>query len=243
MDSTGGLPPGEGARHRDPASQEITPVTINPAVPLKPGRGYRRGHRAERDALADEREFLADDRDRVANEREAVADDREARADARERGADAREQSLDDLARRLGAGVASLEERALEQFDRARAVLDAQMQRLDRQEATLMRSRALRMRQDHATIRATAADYWDLCAAGSGDPLQEIAALTAQARGALDAFARTAEKIARHHDAAAVSNVRGDEHRRIAERAREAARRSIEIMGEFPADTASPSES
>jgi hypothetical protein len=177
--------------------------------------------------VANEREAGADDRD-------VVADDREARADERERDADAREQSLDELGRRLGASVASLEERALEQFDRARALLDAQLQRLDRQEATLMRARALRMRQDHATIRATAADYWDLPAAGSGDPLQEVAALTTQARVALDAFARTAEKIARHHDAAAVSNGRGEEHRRIAERAREAARRSAEIMREFP---------
>jgi hypothetical protein len=114
-------------------------------------------------------------------------------------------------------------------------VLAAQLQRLDRQEARAMRQRARGMRQHLATARAAAADRGDLPAADSGDPMQEVANLTQVARHALDVFARTAEEIARRHDNAAVSSTGpGDEHRRDAERVREAVRRSAEIMREFP---------
>lgn len=245
MDSSGVKPPEEGDREspRTPLSQEPAAVTVSHPAALRPesGSAYPQGYHAERDALADEREMLADERDRLADEREALADEREALADERERLTDERERetderelSLDELARRFGARVVTLEERTLEHLDRSRVLLAAQAQRLDRQEAEVGRARALRERRQHSTIRAMASEQWELPGPDSSDPVEQAEVLTHLARAALTAFAQTAEEIARRHDEAAASGAgRRDEHRRRAERVREAIRRAAEIMREF----------
>lgn len=208
--------PPEGCRRGGESPRAQVPPEITPGI----GASVPPEDQAERDALADERDRLADDREALAEQRERDADDRE--------------QSMDELVRTLGSGEAELEQCAIEAFDRSRAVLAEQLQRLDRQEARAMRQRARGMRQ-HLAIARAAADRRDLPAAGSGDPMQEVTNLTQVARHALDVFTRTAKEIARRHDNAAVSSTGpGDEHRRAAERVREAVRRSAEIMREFP---------
>ena len=182
----------------------------------EPGNGAAR----ERAALSD-RERAADERQARAGTRETLAGERERLADQREREADQREALLD---------------RERQEADEREKDLDERGRRLDRQESAVKRAQARRDRQQADVDRATAETERGLTGwlPGPAKPTERAKALREQALRAIEAFAAHEEEIARiHEDLAASTPSRRDEYRRVAEQARQTARKAREILRAF----------
>lgn len=201
---------------------------------------------AARERAADERQFRADERDRLADERQSLADAREARADEREQLADQRERAADrreaeqderdeqdrkasEPGQRVNTAFADLQAN----IELSRLLLARSGQRLNREEAAARRQQARRKRQQEEIDRASAETERGL-AAWLPDSVQEIERsrrLRQQVLTAIDAFAASEAQIARlHEDLAAADPSRREEHRRIAEQARDTARKAREML-------------
>ncbi len=184
------------------------------------------GQRAPVQRAADEREQKANERERAADEREQKADERKQKADERKR---ARELTL-------GLDAEAEEQHTLESIDRARDLLALSAERINRQEARMQRARARRAREQEEINRESAEGARGL-AALQRDPtaaIQRSEALRRQARKAIENFAASEDRIARIHDELAASDPdRREEYQRIAEKAREGARRARETLRKF----------
>jgi hypothetical protein len=175
--------------------------------------------------------------------RERKADERERRADERERAADERERELDERARALGYAAGTLAQRTREAIERSRALLAASAHRLDRQEAAVNRSEARRDREQAEIDRAAAETERGLAAQppNPGRPVKRSWALREQALAAMTVFATTEEEVARVHDKLAASHPgRRDEYQRIAEEARNTARKAHEFLRGFTGERGTP---
>ncbi len=163
---------------------------------------------------------------RAADERERAADERERKADERERARD----------RTRGVDAEAEEQHTLESIDRARDLLALSAERLRRQEARVQRARAGRAREQDEINRESAEGARGL-AALQRDPtaaIQRSEALRRQARKAIENFAASEDRIARIHEELAASNPdRREEYQRIAQKAREGARRARETLRKF----------
>jgi hypothetical protein len=211
-----------------------------PADGENAGRRQRRGD-GERDAVADERERRADERERKADERERKADERERRADEREVQADRREaeaaewaRELDERARRLGVPAGEIMgHQAAESIRRSRALVAATRQRLQRREEALEREQDRTDRQQAQIDRLLSEGgrgrgAW-LPIAGS--QVERADALRERSCATIEAFAVAEDGIARTYDKLASSTPgHRDRYQRIAREARDAARKSREIL-------------
>lgn len=142
--------------------------------------------------------------------------------------------------RKIGAAVASMEQRTLETIERSRVLLEASGQRLDRQEAAVKCAHAQGQRQQADIDRASAEAARDLAAQlpDPSRPAQRSEKLRKQALTAIEAFALNLEETARTYEQLAASvPERRDENRQSAARARRnarRARRAREILRTFP---------
>jgi hypothetical protein len=156
-----------------------------------------------------------------------------------ERAAGERERAAGERERKLGldAEAEAEEQQTLEAIRRARDLLALSAERLSRQEARVQRARAGRAR-DQAEINRESAEGARGLAALQRDPtaaIQRSVALGRQARAAIESFAASEDRIARIHEELAASNPdRREEYQRIAEKAREGARRAREALRTFP---------
>ena len=178
----------------------------------------------------------ADEPEYTAGEREHMADQREHTADERERQADERERKLGEREREAGLDAETLDQHTLEAIDRARYLLALSAERLNRQEARVERGQAGRPREQAEIDRASAEGARGL-AAMERDPavaIRRSVALRRQAQAAIENFAVNEDHIARIHEELAASDTdRREEYQRIAERAREGARRAREALRKF----------
>lgn len=202
---------------------------------------------AAREHAADERQFQADERERLADERQSLADAREARADEREQLADQRERAADqreaeqderdrkvpEPGRDVNTAFTDLQARTLANIELSRILLARSGQRLNREEAAVWRQHARRERQQEEINRASAETERGL-ATWLPDPAQEIERsrrLRQQVLTAIEAFAANEAQIARlHEELAAGHPSRRERHRRIAEQARDTARKARAIL-------------
>jgi len=133
--------------------------------------------------------------------------------------------------------AASARQRTLEDIERSRALLAQGAQRLDRHEAAVKRADAGQRRQQAEIDRASAESARGL-ATQRPDPSQSIErakALRGRTIAMIAAFAASEEEIALlHEEMAARSPSHREEYRRTAARARETARRALEILESFP---------
>jgi hypothetical protein len=204
----------------------------------------RQSRADERERLANQRERVADDRETAADERERAADEREGESDQREvalterqQKADEREHKLDKRALAVGLAAASMRQRTLEDIERSRALLAEGVQRLDRQEAAVKRADKGQEREQAQIDRASGEGTRRL-AVQRPDPSQSVErakALRGRSIAMIAAFAASEEEIALvHEEMAARDPTHREEYRRTAARAREAARRALEILETFP---------
>lgn len=202
---------------------------------------------AAREHAADERQFRADERERLADERQVQADEREARADERERLADQRERAADqreteqdkrdrelpERGQRVNAAFLGLQARTLANIEVSRSLLARNGQRLDREEQAVGRQQARRERQQAEVERASAEVELAL-ATTVPDPAAEIERsrrLRQKILTAIEAFAASEAQIARlYEDLAASQPGRREEYRRIADQARDTARKAREVL-------------
>jgi hypothetical protein len=202
---------------------------------------------AARERAADERQFRADDRERLADERQHTADERETRADDRERAADERERAADlreaemderereliERSQQLSTAVEDLEMRTMATIERSRALLARSDRRLNREEATVRRQQARRERQQAEIDRAAAETERGLAAwlPNPGPAIERSRRLRQRAIAAIEVYAANEEQIAGlHEDLAASQPGRREEYRRVAEQARNTARKARESL-------------
>jgi len=174
-----------------------------------------------RERLADEREHEADKRDRIADERERIADEREGIADRREAAADQRER-LDDERGGTAEGPPA-----------ARDIGTAH-ERRERDEARVRRDAAALQRQ-MAAERRIAAD----AARQTRRTAVDLSMTLGRVAESLDISAVLAEEHAQRQERAGHPDVAAEE-RRVADGAREAARRARERADVWLAPAADP---
>ena len=226
-----------------------------PHLPVAAGTGEReqRLHRRERDADQRERwlhrrEREADEREREADEREREADERDREADERDREADQREQRLQERAARLRQRAEELRargddvrERAEQAIEQANAVLDATRDRARRAGGTINRgyARAARERANVARSARRCARHPVYRQQDFAELADRFSALRKRTAAAAALLAHNEEKIARFHDELASHEPANPVYMRLANDAREAARRAREYERKY-GSTAAP---
>ena len=166
-------------------------------------------------------------------EQKLAVDEREAELDERQHQLDERERRLDERAQRNGAAVDDLQQRVLASIERSRALLVRSAQRLDRQEAGLRRTANHGERRQAEIKRESAGTERRLVYAmpDSSKAVDRARETRTRARKAVEAFAAAQEEIARINEqlAARLPDHR-DEYQRIAEQARETARKALDAL-------------
>ena len=224
----------------DRAAETAAEAVLHLPVAAGTGEREQRLHRRERDA--DQRERWLHRREREADEREREADEREREADERDRDADQREQRLQERAARLRRRAEELRargddvrERADQAIEQANAVLDATRDRARRAGGTINRGYARAARERANVVRSARRgarhpvyrrqDFAEL--AGRFSALRERTAAAAAL------LADNEEKIARFHDELASHEPANPVYIRLANEAREAARRAREYERKY----------
>ncbi len=202
---------------------------------------------AARERAADERQFRAEERERLADERQSRADEREARADERERLADQRERAADhreaaqderdrksvERGQQLNAVFRDLRTRTLANIEVSRTLLARSGERLNREEEAVRRQQARQERRQAEIDRASAVIELGLATQlpDPGPEIERSRRLRQEILTAIGRFAANEARIARlHEDLAASQPGRREECRRIAEQARDSARKAREIL-------------
>ena len=226
-----------------------------PHLPVAAGTGEREQRLHRRERAADERERwlhrrerAADERDREADERDREADERDREADQRDREADQREQRLQERAARLRRRAEELRargddvrERAEQAIEQANAVLDATRDRARRAGGTINRgyARAARERANVARSARRCARHPVYRQQDFAELADRFSALRKRTAAAAALLAHNEEKIARFHDELASHEPANPVYMRLANDAREAARRAREYERKY-GSTAAP---
>jgi hypothetical protein len=180
---------------------------------------------------AEQRERAADERDRIANERDDIADERERIADEREEASDQCERGLD----RRG-GIAYVPEWEWAQARRIEARLERSRAETLREQATMRReiaaserlTRTPRPSAPHAasapaSARAHAVTSAERASRRSRELAAQLSSLLVCTVEVLEESARLAEEHGQRHQQAGANEAAAQE-RRVADRARHAAR-------------------
>ena len=244
----------------DRAAETAAEAVLHLPVAAGTGEREQRLHRRERDAdqrerwlhrrerEADEREREADEREREADERDRDADERDRDADQRDRDADQREQRLQERAARLRRRAEELRargddvrERAEQAIEQANAVLDATRDRARRAGGTINRgyARAARERANVARSARRCARHPVYRQQDFAELADRFSALRKRTAAAAALLAHNEEKIARFHDELASHEPANPVYMRLANDAREAARRAREYERKY-GSTAAP---